>query len=67
MTSASRQISGSSEPETEPAEVNWDSLGDVEGLGLDLLLDNVLQNDLAGNALGHAGVSEGGADSTGGR
>ena len=23
MTSASRQISGSSEPETEPAEVNW--------------------------------------------
>ena len=33
-------------------------LRDVEGLGLDLLLGDILQHDLAGDALGHAGVSE---------
>ena len=42
-----------------------DSLSDVEGLSLDLLLDDVLQHNLAGNALGHAGVGEGGADGPG--
>ena len=42
-----------------------DTLGDVEGLGLDLLLGDVLEDDLAGDTLGDAGVGQGGTHRSG--